>query len=213
MGLDSSRPMPARRGARATTACVVPDAVHDACCSATRALRVTTRCTPRPACSSRFPRAPMMVAIAAWDLAAACGRTASSSGSVRAVPDNIERRYSTPWTAPVRARCASTCARCARSGAAFQTGAALSVLGWHYQFTRLQPFFNPGRSRTEIPIFLGAVGAEDDELAGEVADGLMTHPSPIPRRAICARRRSPRSPRAPSARGATRTGSSLLAAA
>jgi probable F420-dependent oxidoreductase len=123
-----------------------------------------------------FPRSPMLIAIAAWDLAAASGGR-FELGLGTQVRGNIERRYSTPWIAPV-ARMREYVRALREIWRSFQTGAPLSFTGEHYQFTRLQPFFNPGPiAHPEIPVFLGAVGPKMTELAGEVADGLMTHPT------------------------------------
>jgi len=62
--------------------------------------------------------------------------------------------------------------------ACFQEGGALHFEGAHYQFTRLQPFFNPGPiEHPEISLLLGAVGPKMTALAGEAADALVTHPT------------------------------------
>jgi probable F420-dependent oxidoreductase len=42
----------------------------------------------------------------------------------------------------------------------------------------MQPFFNPGPIEApEIPILLGAVGPKMTRLVGEIADGMMSHPT------------------------------------
>jgi probable F420-dependent oxidoreductase len=93
------------------------------------------------------------------------------------VRGNIERRYSTPWSAPV-ARMREYVQSLRAIFHAFQTGEPLAFEGEHYRFTRLQPFFNPGPiEHPEIPIWLGAVGPKMTAMVGEVADGLMTHPT------------------------------------
>jgi probable F420-dependent oxidoreductase len=62
--------------------------------------------------------------------------------------------------------------------ASFQDGVPLRFEGEHYRFTKLQPFFNPGPiDLPEIPILLGAVGPVMTALAGELADGHMSHPT------------------------------------
>jgi probable F420-dependent oxidoreductase len=62
--------------------------------------------------------------------------------------------------------------------ASFQTGAPLRYEGRRYRFARLQPFFRPEPlAAPGIPIFLGAIGPAMTSLAGEVADGLLTHPT------------------------------------
>jgi probable F420-dependent oxidoreductase len=93
------------------------------------------------------------------------------------VRGNIIRRYGTPWSAPVprmreyvRAiRAIWTC---------WQDGGDLDVSGEHYRIDRMQPFFRPDPIEGPLPkIHLGAVGPAMTTLAGEVADGLMTHPT------------------------------------
>ncbi len=176
MGLDSVEAHARRVEALGYDGLCVPDAVHDGLLLCHAALRVTQRLHTATSVLVAFPRSPMLVAIAAWDLAAASGGR-FELGLGAQVRGNIERRYSTPWTAPV-ARMREYVRALRAIWRAFQTGAALSFEGEHYRFTRLQPFFNPGPiDHPEIPIFLGAVGPKMTELAGEVADGLMTHPT------------------------------------
>jgi len=154
----------------------VPDAIHDGLLAAQAALAATSRLRVAISVLVCFPRSPMNVAHAAWDLQAfSNGRFELGLGSQ--VRGNIVGRYSTPWTPPVprmREYVGSLRAiwRC------WQTGEALDFRGEIYSFTRMQPFFNPGPiERPEIPIHLGAVGPNMTRLAGEVADGLVTHPT------------------------------------
>ena len=154
----------------------VPEAVHDGLAAATLALHVTSRIRVATSVLVAFPRSPMTVAHAAWDLQTMSGgRFELGLGSQ--VRGNIVGRYSTPWTAPVpRMReyvnALRAIFRC------WQEGGPLSFEGEHYQFTRMQPFFNPGPIEDpNIPIYLGAIGPAMTALAGEVADGMMCHPS------------------------------------
>src|SRR5262249_31717285 len=135
----------------------VPDAVHDGLLLSQAALRVTTKLRARTSVLVSFPRSPMLVAIAAWDLQAVSGGRLEL-GLGRQVRGNIVGRYSTPWSAPVpRMREYANSLRAIF--AAFQGGGALDFQGAHYRFTRLQPFFNPGPiEHPQIPIWLGAVG-------------------------------------------------------
>ena len=176
MGLDAVEDHARRVEALGYDGLCVPDAVHDGLLLCHAALRVTTRLHTATSVLVAFPRSPMLIAIAAWDLAAASGGR-FELGLGTQVRGNIERRYSTPWTAPV-ARMREYVKSLREIFRSFQTGAPLAFSGEHYQFTRLQPFFNPGPiAHPEIPIFLGGVGPKMTELAGEVADGLMTHPT------------------------------------
>ena len=176
MGLDAVEAHARRVEAMGYDGLCVPDAVHDGLLLSHAVLRVTTRLHVATSVLVAFPRSPMLVAIAAWDLAALSGgRFELGLGSQ--VRGNIERRYSTVWTAPV-ARMRDYVRALRAIFTTFQHGAPLAFEGEHYRFTRLQPFFNPGPiAHPEIPIFLGAVAPKMTTLAGEVADGLMTHPT------------------------------------
>jgi probable F420-dependent oxidoreductase len=154
----------------------VPDAVHDGLLMAQAALGATTELHVATSVLVAFPRSPMVVAHAAWDLQSVSGgRFELGLGSQ--VRGNIVRRYSTPWTAPVPRmreyiRALQAIFDC------WQNGTKLDFRGEQYVFDRMQPFFDPGALECgPPPIHLGAVGPAMTALAGEVADGLMTHPT------------------------------------
>jgi probable F420-dependent oxidoreductase len=159
----------------------VPDAVHDGLLAAQIALAATERLRVATSVLVAFPRSPMTVAIAAWDLQALSGgRFELGLGSQ--VRGNIVRRYGTAWTSPVP-RMREYVAALRAIFDTFQNGTALDFRGEQYAFTRLQPFFNPGPLACgPPPIYLGGVGPRMTALAGEVSDGLMTHPSNTPPR-------------------------------
>jgi probable F420-dependent oxidoreductase len=154
----------------------VPDAVHDGLLAAHAALSATSRLHVATSVLVCFPRSPMVTAHAAWDLqAASSGRFELGLGTQ--VRGNIVGRYSTPWMAPV-ARMREYVGALRAIWDCWQNGGALRYEGEHYRFTRMQPFFNPGPiDHPAIPIHLGAVGPRMTRLAGEVADGIMTHPT------------------------------------
>jgi probable F420-dependent oxidoreductase len=154
----------------------VPEAVHDGIAAATAALQATTRLQVATSVLVAFPRSPMIAALAAWDLQEASGgRFGLGLGSQ--VRGNIVGRYGTPWTAPVpRMREYVLAVRAIWD--CWQNGTELRFEGEHYQLTRMQPFFRPDRlEHPASPIYLGGVGPAMTALAGEVADGLMTHPT------------------------------------
>lgn len=157
----------------------VPDAVHDGLLLAALALNATTRLKVGTAVLVAFPRSPMTVALAAWDLQSLSqGRFELGLGTQ--IKANIEQRYSTKWTAPVP-RMREYIASLRAIFESFQQGTPLNFVGEHYQFTKLQPFFNPGPLACGAPrIFMGAIGPHMTALAGEVADGLITHPTNTP---------------------------------
>lgn len=161
----------------------VPDAVHDGLLLSAMALNATERIKVGTGVLVAFPRSPMNVAIAAWDLQAMSGGR-FELGLGTQIKQNIEQRYSTPWTAPVP-RLREYIASLRAIFDAFQNGSRLNYVGEHYQFTKLQPFFNPGPIDCEAPpIFMGAVGPFMTALAGETSDGMITHPTNTPPRYI-----------------------------
>ncbi len=154
----------------------IPEAVHDSLAAATVALQATTRLRVATSVLVAFPRSPMTVAVATWDLEEAFGgRFELGLGSQ--VRGNIVGRYSTAWTPPVpRMREYVQSLRAIFD--CWQNGTKLDFEGEHYQFTRMQPFFAPEPLDGELPsIFLGGVGPAMTVLAGEVADGMVTHPT------------------------------------
>ncbi len=154
----------------------VPEATHDGLLAAGQAVAATERIAVTTAVLVAFPRSPMAVAQAAWDLQELSGgRFALGLGSQ--VRGNVEGRYSTPWTAPVP-RMREYVGSLRAIFACWQDGERLAFEGEHYRFTRMQPFFDPGRLESgPPPIWLGGIGPAMTALAGEAADGLFTHPT------------------------------------
>jgi probable F420-dependent oxidoreductase len=155
---------------------LVADGQHDGLLNAAMALSATERLTVMIGVLVAFPRSPMTVAHAAWDLQLLSGGR-FELGLGPQVRGNIVDRYGTPWSAPAP-RMREYVQSLRAIFACFQQGTPLRYEGEHYRFTRLQPFFNPGPiEHPEIPILLGAVGPKMTALAGELADGLITHPT------------------------------------
>ncbi len=155
---------------------LVADGLHDGLLSAAMALQVTQRLVVGIGVLVAFPRSPMTVAHAAWDLQALSGGR-FELGLGPQVRGNIVARYGTPWSAPAP-RMREYVQSLRAIFESFQDGVPLRYEGEQYCFTRLQPFFNPGPiEKPDIPILLGAVGPKMTALAGEVADGLITHPT------------------------------------
>ncbi len=154
----------------------VPDSVHDGLTAAALALQATSRLEVATSVLVAFPRSPMTLAVAAWDLQELSGgRFALGLGSQ--VRGNIVGRYSTPWSAPVP-RMREYVQALQAIFHCWQEGGELAFEGESYRFTRMQPFFRPDPLASRPPaIHLGAVGPAMTALAGEVADGMMTHPT------------------------------------
>tara|TARA_B110000444_G_scaffold257385_1_gene295666 strand:- start:154 stop:1212 length:1059 start_codon:yes stop_codon:yes gene_type:complete len=161
----------------------VPDAIHDGLLLATLALKATKKLKVGIGVLVAFPRSPMNVAIAAWDLQRMSnGRFELGLGTQ--IKPNIEKRYSVRWTSPVK-RMREYIGSLRAIFNSFQTSEPLKYISENYQFTKLQPFFNPGPiDHPKIPIFMGAVGPMMTALAGEVSDGMITHPTNTPPRYI-----------------------------
>jgi probable F420-dependent oxidoreductase len=154
----------------------VPEAVHDALAAAAIALHATERLRVATSVVVAFARSPMVVAQTAWDLQEASGgRFELGLGSQ--VKGNIEGRYGMPWAAPVP-RMREYVQAIRAIFACWQRGTPLDFAGEHYRLTRMQPYFSPGPiDHPDVPIFLGGVGPAMTALAGEIADGMMTHPT------------------------------------
>jgi probable F420-dependent oxidoreductase len=158
------------------TGLFVPEAVHDGFLAAMLALEHTRTLRVATSVVLAFPRSPTTVAYAAWDLQALSGgRFELGLGSQ--VRGNIERRFSVEWKPPV-ARMRDYVGALRAIWKSWQTGSDLKFVSEYYHIDRMQPFFRPGPiEHPGIPVFLGAVNPRMTALAGEVADGLMTHPT------------------------------------
>ena len=121
-----------------------------------------------------FPRSPMVVANASWDLQIASrGRFVLGLGpQIR--PHN-ERRFSVPWSPPAP-RLREYVQSLRAIWTSWQTGERLRFEGKHYTFTLMPPYFvPPSRGMRMVPVTLAAVGPHSLRLAGEVADGVRLH--------------------------------------
>ena len=157
----------------------VPDAVHDGLLLAALALDATQSLIVGTGVLVAFPRSPMTVAVASWDLQQmSSGRFELGLGTQ--VKANIEQRYSARWDSPVP-QLREYLQSLKAIFHSFQSGERLNFVGEHYQFTKLQPFFNPGPIKhPDIPILCGAVGPDMTKMVGRVADGMITHPTNTP---------------------------------
>ncbi|MCZ6713902.1 MAG: TIGR03617 family F420-dependent LLM class oxidoreductase [Deltaproteobacteria bacterium] len=154
----------------------VPEALHDGFLMALLALEHTRELRVATSVVLAFPRSPMSVAYVARDLQdLSHGRLELGLGTQ--VKANMEGRFSVKWKPPIpRMREYISALRAIWDS--WQNGSPLRFEGEHYRFTRMQPFFNPGPTNQPSPlIFLGGVGPRMTQLAGEMADGLMTHPT------------------------------------
>lgn len=123
-----------------------------------------------------FARNPMSLALQAHELnRLANGRLVLGIGSQ--VKPHIERRFSMPWHKPARQMREFINAMNAIFDCWYE-GARLEFEGEYYRHTLMPATFTPpdrdGRFRPDI--LLSATGPLMTKVAGEVADGLITHP-------------------------------------
>ena len=156
------------------------ETAHNPFLPLTHAAAATERIELGTAIAVAFPRSPMVTAQIAWDLAAQSnGRFILGLGTQ--VKPHIEKRFSTPWTAPTpRLREYIESLRAIWNS--FQTNAPLRYRGKEYQFTLLTPFFSPGPiEQPNIPIYIAGVNEHLCRLAGEMCQGFHVHAFHTPR--------------------------------
>jgi probable F420-dependent oxidoreductase len=121
-----------------------------------------------------FARNPMQLAVAAHQLQEwSGGRLLLGLGSQ--VKAHVERRFSMPWSHPA-ARMREFIEALHAVWAAWDSGAPLEFAGEFYRHTLMPPFFCPPANPAPPKVYLAAVGQHMTRVAGEVADGLLTHP-------------------------------------
>ncbi len=156
------------------------ESVNDPFLSLTLAAEHSERISLGTAVAIAFARNPMSLAYTANQLQSfSGGRLVLGLGAqVRA---HITRRYSQTWSHPAarmrefvlafRAICAS-----------WNEGTRLDFQGDFYTHTLMTPLFSPKRHEFgTAKVFLAAVGPLMTEVAGEVADGVITHGLSSPR--------------------------------
>lgn len=155
---------------------LVPEAVNDAMLVSLLALEHTRRLRVATAVVVAFARSPMLVAQDAWALQRlSAGRFELGLGPQ--VRGNIVRRFGMPWSAPA-ARMRDYVGALHAIFDCWQRGKPLRFESDSYRLDRMQPFFEPGPiEHPHIPILLGAVGPKMMRVAGECADGVITHPT------------------------------------
>ncbi len=141
----------------------------------TLAAAATERIELGTAIAVAFPRSPMVTAQIAWDLAAQSGGRFILGLGTQVKP-HIEKRFSTPWTAPApRLREYIESLRAIWNS--FQTGAPLRYRGEQYRFSLMTPFFSPGAiEHPDVPIYIAGVNEHLCRLAGEMCQGFHVHP-------------------------------------
>jgi probable F420-dependent oxidoreductase len=121
-----------------------------------------------------FARNPMTIANVGWDLQAYTqGRFLLGLGSQ--VQAHIEKRFSMPWSHPVR-RMREFVLALHEIWSCWRDGTKLSFEGEFYTHKLMTPMFTPDPQPYAFPkIFVAAVGEAMTEMCGEVADGMLAH--------------------------------------
>jgi probable F420-dependent oxidoreductase len=121
-----------------------------------------------------FARNPMTVANVGWDLQAySQGRLLLGLGSQ--VQAHIEKRFSMPWSQPVR-RMREFVLALHEIWSCWRDGTKLDFEGHFYTHKLMTPMFAPEPQPYAFPkIFVAAVGEAMTEMCGEVADGMLAH--------------------------------------
>jgi probable F420-dependent oxidoreductase len=152
-----------------------PETAHNPFLPLVLAAEHTRRITLGTSVAIAFPRSPMVTAQIAWDLANFSeGRFVLGLGTQ--VKAHIERRFATPWEAPV-ARLRDYIGALRAIWHCWQAGSRLKYDGQFYKFSLMTPFFSPGPSAyPNIPIYIAGVNTGLAQLAGEICDGFQAHP-------------------------------------
>ena len=153
---------------------------HDPFISIAVAARSTSTIQLGTSIAVAFARSPMVVAETANDLQLLSGgRFTLGLGSQ--IKPHIERRFSMPWSHPAeRMRDFVLAIRAIQHS--WQTGEKLDYRGEFYQHTLMTPMFAPRPNPHGAPrIAVAGVGQRMTEVAGEVADGWLSHSFTTPR--------------------------------
>jgi probable F420-dependent oxidoreductase len=121
-----------------------------------------------------FARNPMTIANVGWDLHAySDGRFILGLGSQ--IQAHIEKRFSMPWSHPVR-RMREFVLALRAIWSCWQDGTRLAFEGDFYTHKLMTPMFTPEPQPHGFPkIFIAAVGEAMTEMCGEIADGMLGH--------------------------------------
>jgi probable F420-dependent oxidoreductase len=122
-----------------------------------------------------FPRSPLHLAHAAYDLhALSGGRFRLGLGSQ--IRTHVERRYGATWGKPVEHMQEIVAATKAILNG-WQDGETIEFRGEYTTHTLMTPIFDPGPNPFGVPkVLVGALGPRMTRMAAEVADGLLVMP-------------------------------------
>jgi probable F420-dependent oxidoreductase len=154
--------------------CWTAEINHDPFLPLVLAAEHTTRIEVGTSIAVAFARNPMTVANIGWDLQEySGGRFILGLGSQ--VQAHIEKRFSMPWSQPVR-RMREFVVALHEIWSCWRDGTKLRFEGDFYTHKLMTPMFTPEPQPHPFPkVFVAAVGEAMTEMCGEVADGLLAH--------------------------------------
>jgi probable F420-dependent oxidoreductase len=154
--------------------CWTAEINHDPFLPLVLAAEHTTRIELGTSIAVAFARNPMTVANIGWDLQSySDGRFILGLGSQ--VQAHIEKRFSMPWSQPVR-RMREFVLALHEIWSCWRDGTKLRFEGDFYTHKIMTPMFTPEPQPHPFPkVFVAAVGEAMTEMCGEVADGLLAH--------------------------------------
>lgn len=167
----------ARRAERCGADCIaVSDNAHDGYLAALAAIQATERIKIATMAIVAFARSPMVSAVAAWNLQEASGgRFRLGLGPL--ISQIMKGKYGVPWHPPAP-RMRDYISSLDAIFACWRDGVPLDHRGLYYQLTKQDDYNKPAPSPFPAPPFhLGVIGPHMTALAGEVATGIMTHPT------------------------------------
>jgi len=151
------------------------EAKHDPFLTLAVASEHTKRIRLGTAIAIAFARNPMNLANLGYDMQVISGgRFVLGLGTQ--VRPHIERRFSSTWSKPAK-RLREIVLAIRAIWESWENGTQLDHRGEFYRHTLMIPAFDPGPNPFgPPPIFTGGFGPLMTEIAGEVADGFITHP-------------------------------------
>ena len=173
-GLANIAQAASKRERRGYDGCWTAEINHDPFLPLVLAAEHTTRIELGTSIAVAFARNPMTVANVGWDLQAySDGRFILGLGSQ--VQAHIEKRFSMPWSQPVR-RMREFVLALHEIWSCWRDGTKLRFEGDFYTHKIMTPMFTPEPQPHPFPkVFVAAVGEAMTEMCGEVADGLIAH--------------------------------------
>ncbi|KUI20571.1 LLM class F420-dependent oxidoreductase [Mycobacterium sp. GA-1285] len=154
--------------------CWTAEVAHDPFLPLTLAAEHTDTLDLGTSIAVAFARNPMTVANIGWDLQDySRGRLIVGLGSQ--IRPHIEKRFSMPWSQPVR-RMGEFVHAMREIWTCWRDGSRLQFEGDFYTHKLMTPMFTPEPHDYGFPkVFIAAVGEAMTEMAGQVADGVLAH--------------------------------------